>query len=111
LKNRQSTQQTIANLQSRVGKIRPLECLDVSLVIDFLNQLEKVRENSARTRNARLAAIKAFFHFLEYRMPPALDQARRIYAIPIKKVDERLVGFLTQREMKTLLDSPDPKIL
>jgi site-specific recombinase XerD len=40
-----------------------LESLDVSLIVDFLNQLEKMRNNSARTRNARLAAIKAFFDF------------------------------------------------
>lgn len=94
-------------------KIQPsklkLENFDVSLVIDFLNQLEKIRKNSSRTRNARLAAIKAFFRFLEYRLPSALDQARRIHAIPQKKVDEKLVGYLTQNEMQALIDAPDPR--
>ncbi len=84
-----------------------LEQLDVSLVVGFLNQLETVRGNSARTRNARLAAIKAFFRFLEYRVPSALDQARRIHAIPIKKFDEKLVAYLNQQEMQALIDAPD----
>jgi integrase/recombinase XerD len=88
-----------------------LDCLDVSLVVAFLKQLEEVRQNSARTRNARLAAIKTFFRFLEYRVPSALDQARRILAIPIKKVDERLVDYLTQKEIQALLDSTDTKTI
>jgi site-specific recombinase XerD len=86
-----------------------LEYIDVPLVISFLNQLEEVRGNSSRTRNARLAAIKAFFRFLEYRLPSALDQARRIHAIPMKKIDEKLVGYLTQKEMQALINAPDPR--
>jgi len=96
-------------------KIHPskltLENLDVSMVVAFLNQLEDVRDNSSRTRNARLAAIKAFFRFLEYRVPSALDQARRIHAIPMKKTDEKLVNYLTQKEMQALIDAPNPKII
>ncbi len=88
-----------------------LENLDVSLILAFLNQLEKSRGNSPRTRNARLAAIKAFFRFLEYRVPSVLDQARRIHAIPMKKTDEKLVDYLTQQEMQALLDAPDPKTI
>lgn len=42
-----------------------IEMLDVSLVVDFLNHLKTERGNSPRTRNARIAAIKAFFCFLE----------------------------------------------
>src|SRR2546428_13481791 len=44
-----------------------LEQLDAPLVVAFLEHLETVRGNSATTRNARLAAIKSFAHFLEYR--------------------------------------------
>ena len=88
-----------------------LENLEVSMVVEFLNQLEQVRRNSSRTRNARLAAIKAFFRFLEYRVPSALDQSRRIHAIPMKKVDEKLVDHLTQEEMQALIDAPDTRIV
>lgn len=88
-----------------------LENLDVSMVVSFLNHLENVRNNSSRTRNARLAAIKAFFRFLEYRVPSVLDQARRIHAIPMKKTDEKLINHLTTKEMQALLDAPNPKTI
>src|SRR5882672_5065820 len=57
-------------------KVRPsaltLEQLDAGLVSAFLEHLEDVRGNAAVTRNVRLAAIKSFFRFLEYRQPAAL---------------------------------------
>jgi site-specific recombinase XerD len=85
-----------------------IEQLDVTLIVDFLYYLEKERGNSPRTRNARSAAIKAFFRFLEYRVVSCLDQSRRIHAIPMKKIDEKLITHLTHQEMQSLLDVPDP---
>jgi site-specific recombinase XerD len=38
----------------------------------------------------------------------ALDQIRRILAIPIKKTESRLVRHLTVEEMQAILDAPDP---
>jgi len=84
-----------------------LEQLNVELIVDFLNFLETERGNTARTRNARCAAIKAFFKYLEYRNVAALEQCRQISAIPVKKTDDRLVNFLTAGEMQVLLDMPD----
>jgi len=80
--------------------------LNAPLVLDFLEHLERDRGNSPRTRNARLAAIKAFFRFLEYREPSALDQSRAIHAIPIKKCDEKCVDYLTAEEVQSILDAP-----
>lgn len=92
-------------------KIKPskieIERLDAPLILAFLEHLEKKRGNSARTRNARLAAINSFFRFLEYRVPSCLDQARRIHAIPMKKTDQTLVSYLTREELQALLDAPD----
>jgi site-specific recombinase XerD len=85
-----------------------LEQLDAPLILAFLNHIENDRKNSARTRNARLAAIKSFFKFLEYRVPSAIDQARRIHAIPAKKIDESLIDFLNREELQAILDMPDP---
>src|SRR5207237_1478284 len=85
-----------------------IEQLDPTLVLAFLEHLEKERGNCARTRNSRLAAIKTFFRFLEYRLPPCLDQARRIRAIPVKKTDEVIIGYLNREELQALLDAPDP---
>jgi integrase/recombinase XerD len=96
----------------RLG-VRPsrleVEALDAPLVLDFLNHLETGRGNSARTRNARLAAVNSLFRYLEYRLPCCLDQARRIRAIPVKRADEALVRHLTREEVQALLDAPDPR--
>jgi len=81
--------------------------LDSVLILGFLEHLERDRGNSPKTRNARLAAFKAFFRFLEFRSPVCLDQSRTIHAIPIKKCDETLVDYLTGEEMQALLDAPD----
>src|SRR6201997_5356843 len=95
-------------------KVRPLaltlEQLDTTLVGAFLEHLEDVRGNAAVTRNVRLAAIKSFFRFLEYRQPAALEQIRRVLAIPFKKTDTRLVPYLLREELQAVLDAPDPSI-
>ena len=88
-----------------------VEQLDAPLVLAFLEYLEQDRKNAARTRNARLAAIHAFFRFLEYRLASSLDQSRQIHAIPMKKIDEALVAYLTRDELRALLDAPDPRVI
>jgi site-specific recombinase XerD len=88
-----------------------IERLDAPLILAFLGHLEKKRGNSARTRNARLAAVNAFFRFLEYRLPSSLDQSRRIHAIPMKKTDQAIVAYLTRDELQALLDAPDTSTL
>jgi site-specific recombinase XerD len=85
-----------------------LEQLDAPLILAFLEHLETARSNSARSRNARLAAIKAFVHFVEYRTPSAVEQLRCILAIPSKKTNEALVAYLNRQELQALLDVPDP---
>jgi len=85
-----------------------LEQIDAPLVVDFLNHLEHARGNGPSSRNVRLAAIKSFMHFLEYREPSVLDQIRRILAIPPKKADTRLVRHLTVQEMQAILNAPAP---
>src|SRR5215470_19246393 len=84
------------------------EQIDAPLVVSFLNHLETTRSNGASSRNVRLAAIKSFMHFMEYRVPSALEQIRRILAIPMKKTDSRLVRHLTGEEMQAILDAPKP---
>jgi len=61
------------------------EQLDAPLIVNFLNHLETVCGNGPNSRNTRLAAIKSFMHFMEYRVPTALEQIRRVLAIPEKK--------------------------
>src|SRR5690349_17790041 len=76
-----------------------LEQIDAELVLAFLDHLESVRHNSPVSRNVRLAAIKSFMRFIEHRVPSAIDQVRRVLAIPDKKSDQRLVTHLTLEEI------------
>ena len=86
-----------------------IEKLDVPMILAFLKHIETERHNLPQTRNARLVAIKAFFRFLEYRLPSCIDQARRVHAIPLKKTDEKIVDYLTREEMQAVADAPDPR--
>ena len=85
-----------------------LEQLDGPLIAAFLEHLESARLNSAQTRNIRLAAIRSFYRFMQHREPAALEQIRRVLAIPYKKTDTRLVAHLDKTELQALLDAPDP---
>lgn len=85
-----------------------LEQLDAPLIVNFLEYLETERGNGANSRNNRLAAIKSFMHFMEYRVPAALEHINRILAIPPKKAESRLVRHLTVEEMQAILDAPLP---
>ncbi|MDQ3371050.1 MAG: site-specific integrase [Myxococcota bacterium] len=84
-----------------------LEQLDAKLVMAFLDHLERERSNGISSRNARLAAIKSLFRYIEHRVPAALDQVRRILAIPTKRSTSRLVGYLTREEAQAIINAPD----
>jgi integrase/recombinase XerD len=84
------------------------EQIDAPLIVAFLNDLESKRSNGASSRNVRLAAIRSFMRFVQYRLPSALEQIQRVLAIPMKKTDTRLVRHLNTEEIQALLDAPKP---
>lgn len=69
--------------------------------------MEKRRQNSIRTRNARFAAIRAFLHYAAAKEPFALDIAQSVLAIPLKRFERPLVGFLSREQIQSILDAPD----
>jgi integrase/recombinase XerD len=81
--------------------------LDAPLIGDFLEHLETARHNSARTRNARLAAIRSFFRFAALRHPEHAAVIARVLAIPTKRCDRAVVCYLTEPEADALVASPD----
>ena len=85
-----------------------VEQIDAELVLAFLDHIQHERASGARTRNTRLAAIRSFMRFIEYRVPAALDQIRRVLAIPVQRTDTRLVKHLSAAESRALLNAPDP---
>jgi len=81
--------------------------VDASFVSAFLDHIEKDRGNTARSRNARLAAIRSFFRFAASREPAHGALIQRVLAIPQKRFDRDLVTFLTRPEIDALLTAPD----
>jgi len=81
--------------------------LDAPLILAFLNHLEGERHNTVRTRNARFAAIRSFLHFAAHKDPTALSVIQRVMAIPMKRFDKPMLGFLSRTEMQAVLDAPD----
>lgn len=98
---------TADNLRVRPCTIT-LEQLTAELIFGFLDHLEADRKNSVSTRNVRLAAIKSFLRYLEYRLPSCLDLARQVHAIPMKAHGHSVVHYLDREEIKALLGAPDP---
>jgi integrase/recombinase XerD len=86
-----------------------LKDLNPSLVSDFLDQLEANRDNTARTRNLRLAAIRSFFRFVALEAPEQSGMIQQVLAIPNKRCQRPLIGFLTRAEVEALLKAVDGK--
>jgi site-specific recombinase XerD len=87
-----------------------LDDLDVPFVVAFLEHIENDRGNTARTRNARLAAIHSFFRYVSFCEPAYVDLCRRILAIPSKRYERRPIEFLHREEIDALVAAPDTGI-
>jgi integrase/recombinase XerD len=81
--------------------------LDAPMIAAFLDHLERERGNTARTRNARLAAIHSLFRYAALRHPEHAGSIERVLAIPQKRYDRALVSYLTRPEADALIASPD----
>lgn len=84
-----------------------LKDLDAPFIGAFLDDLEKRRGNSARTRNARLAAVHSFFRYAALEEPSQSAVIQRVLAMPSKRYGKKLVGFLSRTEIDCLLAAPD----
>jgi integrase/recombinase XerD len=81
--------------------------LDAKLVLAFLDHLERARQNRARSRNARLAALRSFLKYAAHHDLSALGVIEQALAVPMKRFDRPMLGFLTRQEMQAILDAPD----
>jgi integrase/recombinase XerD len=84
-----------------------IEDIDAALIGDFLTHVEKVRRNSARSRNTRLAAIRSFYRYVAMNEPAHALHCQRILAMPNKRYARRTVDFIDRTEMEALLAAPD----
>ncbi len=81
--------------------------LDAPFLAGFLDQLEGQRTNTARSRNARLAAMRSFYHYASLEAPEHSALIQRVLAIPYKRVSRPLVGYLTREEINAILAGVD----
>jgi len=81
--------------------------LDATFISGFLDDLESSRSNGARSRNARLASLRSFYHYAALEAPQHTGLIQRVLAIPYKRLARRLVAYLTRPELDALLGSVD----
>lgn len=81
--------------------------LDVMHIAAFLDYLETDRHNSIRSRNARFAALRSFLGFAARKEPAALGTIQGVLAMPMKRFERPLLGYLTREEVEAILDAPE----
>src|SRR2546429_6496743 len=84
-----------------------LEQVDVPRIEAFLDYLERERKSSPQTRNHRLAALHAFFRYVQAEEPARMHQCQNILAIPLRKHARPTVGYLSKEELAAILAQPD----
>ena len=84
-----------------------LEEITPALVLAFLDHLEHERGNAVRSRNARLAALRAFLKFAGRRDVSALHIVEQALGVPMKRFERPMLGFLSREEMLAIIGTPD----
>jgi site-specific recombinase XerD len=93
----------------REKAVTQLDLVDIDPpgILDFLSYLEKERKNGVSTRNIRLSAIHALFHFVASRNPEHLELAQRVLGIPFKRARQRVIDYLEYEEIESILQVID----
>lgn len=94
---------------SKLGKPPTrMRLLDIQpdLILAFLDHLEHERHNVVRSRNLRLTALRAFLKFAGRRDVTSLHAVEQALAVPMKRFERPMLGFLTREEMTAVLGQP-----
>ncbi len=83
------------------------ETVTRDIIIEFLNYLEEEKKNTIRTRNQRLACIKSFYQYCLIEEIENIKNIKEILAIKSKKHPKKVIDYLTEEELKTILESID----
>jgi len=79
--------------------------LSADLILAFLNWLESDRHNTPRTRNQRLAVLKSLAKMIRFMYPQKRKLAESILAIPQKRSQRKLIGFLYPHEILNVFEN------
>ena len=96
---------TTAHLHKQPTTMK-LQDITPALILAFLDQLEQDRGNAVRTRNARLAALRAFMKFAGHRDVNALHVVEQALGVPMKRFERPMLGFLSREEMLAIIGKP-----
>ena len=94
----QRLKKTATNL--KLNDIQP------DLILAFLDHLERERHNAVRSRNLRLTALRAFLKFSGRRDVASLHVIEQALAVPMKRFERPMLGFLTREEIFAVLGQP-----
>jgi len=83
------------------------ETLDKKFILEFSQWLTEIRKSSDRTKNLRVGNIKAFFSYIQTEIPSMVLQAQEIMQIPKKKVEQKVVDYITLDGIKLILNQPN----
>jgi len=83
--------------------------IDAPLVEAFLDHLRNDRHSTISTQNHRLAALHAFFRYVQSEVPERLLQCQQILAIPLRRHAHPIVGYLSKEYLAEILAQPDPR--
>ncbi len=83
-----------------------LNDIQPNIILAFLDHLERDRHNAVRSRNLRLTALRAFLKFAGRRDVDSLHVVERALAVPMKRFERPMLGFLTREEMLAVLGQP-----
>lgn len=97
----------VADQLKKSVDVLDVEDITAAVVLGFLDHVQQQRGCSAKTRNARLAAIRALFAFIGRQQPELLAQCRQIRAIPLKRTAQVSVDYLEEAELQALMDAVD----
>jgi site-specific recombinase XerD len=93
----------------RLGKM-PTELrlvdLEPDLILAFLDDLERQRNNSVRSRKLRLTALRAFLKFAGRHDVASLLSVERALGVPMKRFERPMLGFLSREEMLAVIGQP-----
>jgi integrase/recombinase XerD len=95
-------------LSIKIDSIK-LDHLSVHLILAFLDELERQRQNTARTRNQRLTALKSLAKMIRFMYPEKKELAERILHIPQKRTQKRIIGFLHPEEIHKVFQAVELK--
>lgn len=84
-----------------------LKDINAEMILKFLDYLENERNNSISTRNARLTAIRSFFHYVSYLEPASSELIQQVLSLPMKRCERSLIEFLSKEEVEAIIDAPD----